>query len=72
MSVMLVHDQGIRRPACERCHRPKLACRRNNNNKICVRSLYIEATTGLAKADRAQAGKKGGVAHLIFLADYFA
>lgn len=32
--------------------------------------LGIEAAKGLTKADRAKAGKKGGVAHLLFLAGY--
>lgn len=32
--------------------------------------LGIEAAKGLTKADRAKAGKKNGVAHLIFLAGY--
>lgn len=39
MSVMLVHDRGIRRRACERCHRQKLACRRSNNNESCLRCV---------------------------------
>lgn len=30
----------------------------------------IEAAKGLSKTDRAKSGKKGGVAHLIFLAGY--
>jgi hypothetical protein len=32
--------------------------------------LGIEAAKGLTKADRAKAGKKNGVAHMIFLAGY--
>jgi hypothetical protein len=32
--------------------------------------LGIEAAKGLTKADREKSGKKGGVAHLIFLAGY--
>ncbi|KAL7907580.1 hypothetical protein GGI35DRAFT_470180 [Trichoderma velutinum] len=39
MSVMLVQDNGIRRRACERCHRQKLACRRNTNNESCLRCV---------------------------------
>lgn len=33
-------------------------------------SVGIEAAKGLTKADRAKSGKKGGVAHLVFLAGY--
>jgi hypothetical protein len=33
-------------------------------------ALGIEAAKGLTKADRGKVGKKGGVAHLIFLAGY--
>ncbi|EHK42445.1 hypothetical protein TRIATDRAFT_319874 [Trichoderma atroviride IMI 206040] len=39
MSVMLVHDRGIRRRACGRCHRQKLACRRSNNSESCLRCV---------------------------------
>ncbi|KAM0518883.1 hypothetical protein ACHAPE_003873 [Trichoderma viride] len=39
MSVMLVHDRGTRRRACERCHKQKLACRRSNNNESCLRCV---------------------------------
>jgi hypothetical protein len=39
MSRILVHDRGIRRRACERCHKQKLACRRANNNENCLRCV---------------------------------
>ncbi|KAL7894322.1 hypothetical protein HDV64DRAFT_127163 [Trichoderma sp. TUCIM 5745] len=40
-SHQVIHDRGIRRRACERCHRQKLACRRNNNNnnESCLRCM---------------------------------
>ncbi|KAE8149045.1 hypothetical protein BDV25DRAFT_168087 [Aspergillus avenaceus] len=34
---MLVHDLGLSRRACDRCHGQKLRCRRENNNEPCVR-----------------------------------
>ncbi|PLB52461.1 hypothetical protein P170DRAFT_434230 [Aspergillus steynii IBT 23096] len=34
---MLVHDLGLLRRACDRCHGQKLRCRRENNSEPCVR-----------------------------------